>query len=214
MPKPQIIPAILARSKKDASRRIQIAQKFAKKVQIDIIDGRFAPNTTVKPSAYAKKSKLKFEFQLMVKNPEDFVHDIVKIPQSSLLIFHIEAAKSKERVLALIEHCRFHNLSVGIALNPRTPASKIKPYIKLVDHVLVMTVNPGFMGQKFIDQSKKIRQIRNWNRKIDIEVDGGIHHNTAKSCRKAGANLFVVGSALFKAKDPKKAFADLRKEVK
>ena len=211
----EILPAILVKTRKKAQARLRRVAKVAKKVQIDVLDGKFAPNKTLFPKNFKGiKSKLKYEWQLMVKNPEDFVHDIVTIPQSKLLIFHIEATKTPERTLSIIEHCKLHNLKVGIALNPRTPARKVKPYLKMIDHVLVMTVKPGFMGQKFIDMSKKIRQIRKWNRKIDIEVDGGIHRGTAKLCRKAGANLFVVGSALVDAKDIRKEYDALKKEVK
>ena len=211
----EILPAILVKSKKVAKSRLLRAAKVAKKVQIDIIDGRFAPNKTLMPKDFKGiKSKLKYQWHMMVKNPEDYVHDIMAIPQSKMLIFHIETSKDPERTIALIEHCKLHDLKVGIALNPPTTATKIKPYLKMIDQVLVMTVNPGFMGQKFIDMSKKIKQIKKWDRKIDIEVDGGIHHTTAKACRMAGATRFVAGSALFNAKDFKKEYTALKKEVK
>ncbi|MBI4144759.1 ribulose-phosphate 3-epimerase [Candidatus Woesearchaeota archaeon] len=214
MAKPGIIvPSILAKTKKDALRRLKLAAA-AKKVQVDIIDGRFAPNKTVMPRDFWDvKTKLALEFQLMVEHPEHYVHDVAKIAQARLFIFHVESLHNKRQALALIEHCRFHGLAVGIALNPKTPAARIKPYLKLVDHVLVMTVKPGFMGQAFMDMTKKIKQIRRWSKDVDIEVDGGIHHSTALNCRFAGANLFVVGSALFDAPDFKREYAALTAEV-
>lgn len=210
-----VLPAILAKTKNDALHKLKIAEKAAKKVQIDIVDGKFAPNVTVMPTAFSDiDTRLGFEFQLMVRHPEAYIHEIASIPQSKLVIFHIEAIHSHDYALALIWHIRFHKLKVGIALNPETPASYIKRYLHLIDHVLVMTVHPGFMGQGFLNMTRKIKQIREWNKKVDIEVDGGIHHGTARLCRKAGANMFVVGSALFDAKDFKKAYRVLTREVK
>lgn len=209
-----IIPSILAKTKKDALRRLKKAATAANKVQADIIDGSFAPNKTVMPRDFWNvKTKLALEFQLMVEHPERYVHDVAKIKQARLFIFHVEALHNKRQALALIEHCRFHGLRAGIALNPKTPAARIKPYLKRVDHVLVMTVKPGFMGQAFIDMTRKIKQIRRWSKSVDIEVDGGIHHSTALNCRSAGANLFVVGSALFDAPDFKHEYAALTAEV-
>ena len=215
MKRAEILPAILAKTKNDALHRIRVAEKSAKKVQIDIIDGKFAPNATVNPSAFEDiDTRLQFEFQLMVRHPESYVHEIAAIPQSKLIIFHIEAVHSHAYTLELIWHIKFHNLKVGIALNPETPAAHIKPFLHLIDHVLVMTVHPGFMGQGFLNMTRKIKQIRSWSKTVDIEVDGGIHVGTASLCRKAGANLFVVGSALFESRDFKKAYAAMKREVR
>ncbi len=209
----EIIPSVLARSKEDALNRLKLVEKVAKTVQIDVIDGRFAPNTTIQlRDLIGIKSKLKFEFQLMVQHPEHELHDICKVKQAKLVIFHIESTHAHQHVLGIIRHIKFHRLKAGIAINPETKVNKIKPYLKLIDHVLVMTVHPGFMGQSFIDQTKKIKQIRKWNKKIDIEVDGGINHDTIKLCKKAGANKFVVGSAL--QGDIKKTYKELRKELR
>jgi len=215
MKKPEILPAILVKTRNEALHRVRVAEKAAKTVQIDIIDGKFAPNVTVNPSAFEDiDTSLQFEFQLMVKHPEAYVHEIAAIPQAKMIIFHIESVHSHDYALALIWHIKFHGMKVGIALNPETPASYVKPFLHLVDLVLVMTVHPGFMGQGFINLARKIKQIRSWSKTVDIEVDGGIHLGTAVLCRKAGANKFVVGSALFEAKDFKKAFSSLKREVK
>ncbi|HSU72481.1 MAG TPA: ribulose-phosphate 3-epimerase [Candidatus Binatia bacterium] len=210
----EIIPAILAKTRNDALRKLRLAEKSAKKVQVDIIDGSFVRNKTVTPDAFSVRTKLALEFHLMVKHPEAYVHEIAAMPHAKTVIFHLEAVHSHDYALALIEHIKFHQLHVGIALNPETPASYVKRYLPLIDQVLVMTVHPGFMGQGFLNMSRKIRQLREWAPKIDIEVDGGIHHGTAKLCRNAGANLFVVGSALYDVKDFKKAYAVMKREVK
>ena len=193
----EIIPAVLARTKDGAIKRLKLVEKVAKTVQIDIIDGRFAPNTTIPPrDLWNVKTKLKFEFHLMVQHPEHELHDICHVKQARLVIFQVETFRDEHHGKAIIRHARFHKLKVGLAINPETKVEKLAPYLKLIEHVTVMTVHPGFMGQSFIDESKKIKQIRKWNRKIDIEVDGGIHHGTLTTCKKAGANKFVVGSAL------------------
>lgn len=210
----EIIPAVLSHTRAEALERLKLVSKIAKTAQIDICDGHFVPSTTILPRDLANtKTKLKLEFHLMVLYPEHHLHDISHLPQSKTVIVHIESMREPHQVERFIAHAKFHKLKVGIALKPETPAAKIKPYLKFVDQVTVMTVHPGFMGAAFIDQSKKIKQIRAWNKKIPIEVDGGIHHGTLGICKKAGANLFVVGSALA-AKDLKKNFSALMKEMK
>ncbi len=214
MMKTEIIPAVLSHTRHEALDRIKLVSKVGKTLQVDICDGHFVPNTTLLPRDLVDiKTKTAFEFHLMVLYPEHHLHDIAHIPQSKTVIFHIESMPDAKHVERFIRHARFHKLKVGIALKPETPALKIKPFLKLVDQVTVMTVHPGFMGAQFIDQTNKIKQIRKWNKKIAIEVDGGIHHGTLAICHKAGANKFVVGSALT-AKDLKKTFKLLLKELK
>lgn len=209
-----IIPAVLSHTRADALDRIKLVSKVGKTLQVDVCDGHFVPNTTIIPRDLANiNTKTKLEFHLMVLYPEHHLHDISHIPQAKTVIFHIESMREKHQVERFIAHAKFHKLKVGIALKPETSALKVKPFLKLVDQVTVMTVHPGFMGAAFIDQSKKIKQIRAWNKKIPIEVDGGIHQGTLGICKQAGANLFVVGSALA-AKDLKKNFKALVKEMR
>jgi ribulose-phosphate 3-epimerase len=105
-------------------------------------------------------------------------------------------------------------LRVGIAINPKTPALVVKPYLKLVDLVLVMTVQPGFGGQKLIPSTlKKVAQIRTWAPKLDIEVDGGINKDTAGLAVKAGANVLVAGNAILKAPSVKEGIATIRSNI-
>jgi ribulose-phosphate 3-epimerase len=210
----EIIPAILVHNRNALIHHLRKAEKSAKRAQIDIIDGKFAKNTTIHPRDFAKlHTKLHLEFHLMVKHPESFIHEVAEIPAAKTIIIHIESLHSHEYAVALLEHIKFHKLKVGLALNPETPAHYVKPFLPMLDLVLVMTVHPGFMGHGFINMGRKIRQIREWDKKIDIEVDGGIHLGTARLCRAAGANLFVVGSALYQVKDFAKAYALLKKDA-
>ena len=144
----------------------------------------------------------------MVKNPEKYVE------QSSQLgvwmfIFHYEAAKDINELIAKV---RKKKMKVGIAINPETSATVIKKYLKKIDQILVMTVIPGFSGQKFIPGVlEKVKQIRKWNKKVNIEVDGGMDVETIDLAKKAGANVFAVGSAIFASKDIKKSIKELEK---
>ncbi len=106
-------------------------------------------------------------------------------------------------------------IKAAIALKPETPAGRIKPFLNKIDQVLVMTVHPGFYGGKFLPKMlPKIKQIRRWSRKIDIEVDGGIRPGTAKQCAKAGANIFCAGSFIFKSKNIKTSIEELKKDIR
>ena len=210
-----IIPAILSSTKADAVAKLKRAEGVARTVQIDIIDGVFAPNKTILPrDLLGVKTSLKLEWHLMVKHPETYLHDIARIPASSLVIAHIEALKTEKKIHHFLAHARFHHLKAGLAINPRTDIKKLKPCLPLLDEVLVMTVQPGFMGQSFIDGSKKIKQVKKWHATIPVEVDGGIRVGTARICRKAGADVFVSGSALYNTPDFKQAFLALKNDVR
>jgi ribulose-phosphate 3-epimerase len=122
--------------------------------------------------------------------------------------------KDKKAIVALVHQIRAHHLQVGIAINPKTPALAVKQYLKLVDLVLVMTVQPGFGGQKLIPSTlKKVTQIRTWNKSIDIEVDGGINKDTAAAAVKAGANILVAGNAILKAPSVQEGIAAIRSNI-
>ena len=209
-----IVPAILVKSRKELVNRLKKVEKYAKRAQIDIIDGKFAPNKTISAKALkGVRTKLKLEIQLMVKNPKKHIKEFAKL-KPWMIIFHIESCKSKKEALECIQMIKKAKIKPSIALNPDTSAAKIKPYLKLVDQVLVMTVYPGFMGKPFVPKTLgKIRTIRSWSKK-PIEVDGGIHVGTAKRAAKAGATVFVAGSAIFGKKDIKKSIIALRKDVR
>ena len=207
MPKLIIAPALLCKTKYELQKKLKIAGPFVTRAQIDVMDDEFVPNITIQDSIDVE-TKLKLEIQLMVKDPESY---LTHFPQAWMFIFHYESLKSSKKIKDLIKKIRKMKKKVGIAVNPETKPEKIKPFLDLVDLVLIMTVNPGFGGQKFLSYTlPKIRKLRHWNKSIDIEVDGGINNETAAKAVQAGANVLVAGSSLFKAKDFGKAVKELK----
>ena len=184
-------------------------------IHIDVMDGRFVPNLTYGAKVIEtvrKLTKLPLDVHLMVVEPENYFDDFVAAGASGLTI-HQEAAPHLQRQLARIRElgCR-----AGVALNPGTPVSTISEVLDDVDLLLVMTVNPGFGGQKFIpaafDKITRARQmLRNAKSSAALEVDGGINRDTIAKVWMAGADTFVAGNAVFSAKDPSVEIRELRK---
>ena len=185
-------------------------------VHLDVMDGAFVPNITFgAPMTKALRSHtdLVFDAHLMVENPAKWVQDF-KNAGADILTIHIEADRHAHRTLQLI---RSLGMKAGISLNPQTPPEAISYLLEAVDLILVMTVNPGFGGQKFIPEAaKKIAVIRKMLEekgladKVEIEVDGGVNAETAKICREYGANVLVAGNAVYSAPDPKEMIRLLR----
>eukprot|EP00764_Aduncisulcus_paluster_P009967 gnl/Carplike_NY0171/3382_a4552_481.p1 GENE.gnl/Carplike_NY0171/3382_a4552_481~~gnl/Carplike_NY0171/3382_a4552_481.p1 ORF type:complete len:158 (+),score=29.32 gnl/Carplike_NY0171/3382_a4552_481:245-718(+) len=151
----------------------------------------------------------------MVENPEKYVTPFADAG-ADLFNFHLEACPSEESILALISRVRKETtMKVGITIKPKTPASAISDSIlSAVDMVLVMTVEPGFGGQSFMrDMLPKVAKLRKRRPDLMIQVDGGVSPETAYACGKAGANVAVAGSAVFKAKDRKLAVETIKKEI-
>ena len=175
------------------------------RIQIDVMDGRFVPNITFGPLAVCALrplTKLVLEVHLMVKPPEDFIEPFARAGADTLIV-HQESTPHLHRAVQMI-----HDLKkrAGVALNPSTPAGAISEVLGNVELILIMTVNPGFGGQQFIPETLgKIRQVRRAleERGLDseVEVDGGIHEQTAPEVVRAGANVLVAGSAVFDAED-------------
>lgn len=187
-------------------------------IQWDVMDGAFVPNLTFGPDVIAASrphTSLPFEAHLMVQAPEALAERYVEAG-CALLIVHAEACvhlhRTLEQILAL-------GASAGVALNPATPAGAVTSVLDLTDMVLVMTVNPGFGGQKYIaTMEPKIAEVRRMidesDREIDLEVDGGIGPSTVTGAAAAGANVFVAGSAVFgHPEGPTAAVADLRRRA-
>lgn len=214
MLKHQIVPAILVKDKKELINRLNKVKNLVDRVQIDLMDNKFVKNKTVQlDSLYGLKTRPKLEVHLMVKEPDDYIDDCKKA-NAWMVLFHIEACRDKKGADELIKHIRKNKMKVGIAINPRTSISILKPFLKKIDQVLVMTINPGFGGQEFIDSTlKKIRQLRAIDSKIAIEVDGGINISTISKAASFGANVFVAGSAIFEKKNAKEAIDALLKQA-
>lgn len=182
-------------------------------IHVDVMDGHFVPNITIGPvvlESIRKDSKKTFDVHLMIAPVDPFVEGFAKAG-ADIITFHPEAGAHPHRTIQLIKSL---GKKAGISLNPATPVDVLDHIINDIDLILVMTVNPGFGGQKFIPLLDKIRAVREkiaaCGRPIDLEVDGGINKDTAKQAIAAGADVLVAGTAVFKEKDYKQAISALR----
>ena len=185
-------------------------------VHVDVMDGRFVPNLTIGPvvvSAVAKATTKPLDIHLMVEN-NSFFADLFLPLKPKFLTFHIEEEKHPMR---LIDHIRKNGVSPGIVLNPHTPVSAIEHIIDEVDIVLLMSVNPGFGGQKFmpvvIEKTRALRElIERKNAKCLIEVDGGVNGLNAPDLEEAGADILVAGSYIFSSNSYEQAIRAIKLE--
>ncbi len=179
-------------------------------VQMDVMDGHYVPNLSFgAPVVKCLKTKLLIDVHLMVTNPADRIDEFVKAGAKNIT-FHAEVCKGEDRK-ALIAAIRATGCTAGIALNQATPLSEIDDVVDDIDMVLIMSINAGFGGQSFMPEVlEKVRTLRKKYPNMMIQMDGGINEETAALCREAGANNFVAGTAVFKAKDRAKAIAALR----
>ncbi|MBE6644003.1 MAG: ribulose-phosphate 3-epimerase [Ruminococcaceae bacterium] len=193
----------------------EIEKAGAEMVHLDVMDGVFVPNSSFGLAvleALRKKSSMFFDVHLMIDKPEKYIERYITECGADLVTFHLEATDVPDECLETIKK---YGKKAAVSVKPKTPAEAVFPYLDRCDMVLVMTVEPGFGGQSFMpDMLDKVRAIRaEINRRgldIDIQVDGGINSETAKLAREAGANVFVAGSAVFKAADRKAAIDALR----
>ena len=178
---------------------------------IDIMDGRYVPNFAMSlndMSFIASATKKPLDVHLMINNPELYVTQFAEAG-ANIITFHLEATDKVEETISLIKKC---GKKVGISVKPNTPIDSLLPYKGLFDMVLIMSVEPGFGGQKFIDSSvEKIRRARELFPDVLIEVDGGINKDTAKLVIEAGVDIIVAGNAVVFADNRKEAIAELRK---
>ncbi|MBB1535321.1 ribulose-phosphate 3-epimerase [Leptotrichia sp.] len=205
-----VAPSLLAADFSKLREEIQEVESYGTEyLHLDVMDGNFVPNISFGApiiSSIRKHSNLVFDVHLMVENPDRFIKDMVDAG-ADVITIHAEATKHLNRTIQLIKS---YGKKVGVALNPSTPLDVIKYDLKDIDMVLIMTVNPGFGGQAFIEgMLQKIRDLRSIDPNIDIQVDGGINNKTSKLVKEAGANILVAGSYLFKG-DYKQKIESLR----
>lgn len=201
-----ISPSILASDMLNLGNEIKkIENSGAKYVHIDIMDGCFVPNISFGMpiiSAIRKCTDLVLDVHAMIVEPDRYIDDFLKCG-ADIITFHYEAIDD-ERIRLAIDKIKSSGKKVGISIKPRTEAEVLYPYIDKIDMVLVMTVEPGFGGQKFMvdtmDKVKKIREYADSNGiDLDIQVDGGVNDSTIKIASDAGANIFVLGTGFFKS---------------
>ncbi|WP_064592219.1 ribulose-phosphate 3-epimerase [Streptobacillus moniliformis] len=193
-----IAPSLLAADFSNLKEEvIKIGETKAKWLHLDIMDGNFVPNISFGADvikAIRPYSQLHFDAHLMVEKPEWYIETVAKAGVNSITI-HAEATKHLHRALQLIKS---HGVKAGMSINPATDIGFLDNIIEELDLILVMTVNPGFGGQKFIDaMCQKVKRIREKFPHIDIQVDGGINDKTCLLVKEAGANILVAGSYVF-----------------
>ncbi len=212
----KISPSILSADFSKLGEEIRkVDEAGAEMIHIDVMDGHFVPNLTFGApvvTSLRKVSKKVFDVHLMVQNPQDYIVSFANAG-ADIFTFHVETAPHLHRI---IQNIKENGMKAGIALNPGTPLSTITEILSEVDMVLLMTVNPGFGGQKFIPSVlKKIKALKKMiveeNLHVDIQVDGGINKETASQVINAGANILVAGSAIYGSDDIKKSIEELRK---
>lgn len=182
-------------------------------IHLDVMDGHFVPNISIGPPVIAAMKKvcnIPFDVHLMISDPYFYCEDFIKAG-ADIITFHTECESD---IAATIDKIIAGGCKAGLAVKPNTPVEEVYPYLDKLSMVLVMTVEPGFGGQSFMYETMpKIERLRAKCPELDIQVDGGINTDTVKVAGKAGANVFVAGSAVFKSENPAQTISVLKKNA-
>lgn len=214
MSKMIISPSILSADFANLGRDVKkVAECGADWIHIDVMDGHFVPNITIGApvvKAIRNITDKVFDVHLMIENPERYIKDFADAG-ADIITFHYEAVKN-DKIIEIADYIKSFGLKAGLSIKPKTPAEDIFKYLEYFDLILVMTVEPGFGGQKFMkDCAQKLRLLkRNAPEGIYLQVDGGINAQTARVCAFNGANSLVAGSYIFNSENMKSAIDSLR----
>jgi ribulose-phosphate 3-epimerase len=211
----KIAPSILsANFAKLGEEVVAVERAGADYIHVDVMDGHFVPNITIGPlivEAIRPVTKLPLDVHLMIDNPDQYIEAFAKAGADYITV-HVEACRHLHRT---IHHIKSFGIKAGVVLNPATPVNTLQHILKDIDMVLLMSVNPGFGGQKFIPEVlpkiKKVKEMADSiGKEIEIEIDGGVNPETAKLCVEAGANVLVAGSAIYDQEDYAAAISLIR----
>lgn len=205
----EVIPAIIPKSFEELKEKAKLVEPYVEWVQFDVMDGQFVDNTTWNNPSDLKnlETNLKLEVHLLIQNPELVINDWIESGVVRV-VFHYSSTEKHQEI---IEKIKKAGLQVGIAINPEVSIDVLDTFINQLDLVLVMTVNPGWNGQEFMeDMLGKIKQLRDKYSDVNIGVDGGVNTKTASSIIQAGANILFSGSAILNSNNIKETIWKLK----